>query len=100
MIRWHCKLTAAVAFWLAATAPFAHADEPFFKGKTITLTTSQGPGGLHDILARVVAKYMGNYIEGNPRIIVQNMPGGGDVTATAYMYAIAPKDGTAIAIIS
>jgi tripartite-type tricarboxylate transporter receptor subunit TctC len=98
--RFGIVLSAAAAL-LAASSPMqAHADDPSFKGKTITLTTSQGVGGVHDLLARVVARYIGNYLDGSPRIIVQNMPGGGDVTATAYMYAIAPRDGTAIAIIS
>ena len=42
---------------------------------------------------------MPRYIPGNPTMIVQNMPGGGNVLATNYMYNIAPKDGTAIATI-
>jgi tripartite-type tricarboxylate transporter receptor subunit TctC len=32
-------------------------------------------------------------------MIVQNMPGAGNVLATNYMYNIAPKDGTAIAVV-
>ncbi len=71
----------------------------FYKGKTITLITSTGVGGTYDIVARLIARYMPHYIPGNPTIIVQNMPGGGNVLATNYMYNIAPKDGTAIATI-
>jgi tripartite-type tricarboxylate transporter receptor subunit TctC len=89
-----------VAILIASFPTRARADDPFFKGKTLTITTSQGPGGVHDLIARVIARYLGDYIDGHPRIIVQNMPGGGDVTATNYMYSVAPKDGTAIAIIS
>jgi tripartite-type tricarboxylate transporter receptor subunit TctC len=73
--------------------------EDFYKGKTITLITSTGVGGTYDVVARLVARYMPHYIPGNPTIIVQNMPGGGNVLATNYMYNIASKDGTAIATI-
>lgn len=78
----------------------ACADDSFFKGKIITITTSAGPGGTHDVVARVLTRYMSKYLDGHPQMIVQNMPGGGNVLATNYMYAIAPKDGTAIAVVS
>jgi tripartite-type tricarboxylate transporter receptor subunit TctC len=71
----------------------------FYKGKTITLITSTGAGGTYDVVARLVARIMPRYIPGNPTIIVQNMPGGGNVLATNFMYSIAPRDGTAIATI-
>jgi tripartite-type tricarboxylate transporter receptor subunit TctC len=71
----------------------------FYKGKTISLITSTGVGGTYDMVARIVAHYMPRYIPGNPTIIVQNMPGGGNVLATNYMFNLAPKDGTAIATI-
>ncbi len=80
----------------AAQAPSA-AD--FYKGKTITLITSTGVGGTYDVVARMIARHMPRYIAGNPTIVVQNMPGGGNVIATNYMYNIAPQDGTAIATI-
>jgi tripartite-type tricarboxylate transporter receptor subunit TctC len=84
---------------MLAVAP-ARADDSFFKGKTITIVTSAGAGGTHDIIARVLTHYMSKYLDGNPQMIVQNMPGGGNILATNYMYAIAPKDGTAIAVVS
>jgi len=71
----------------------------FYKGKTVTLITSTGVGGAYDVVARLIARHMPRYIPGNPTIVVENMPGGGNVIATNYMYNIAPKDGTAIATI-
>lgn len=85
---------------VALSASPAHADDAFFKGKTITITTSTGPGGTYDLIARLVARHMGKYIDGHPQMVVQNMPGGGNVLATNYMYTIAPKDGTAMAVIN
>jgi tripartite-type tricarboxylate transporter receptor subunit TctC len=74
-------------------------DNGFYKGKTIVIITSTGVGGTYDAVARLVARHMPRNIPGNPTMIVENMPGGGNVLATNYMYNIAPKDGTAIATI-
>jgi tripartite-type tricarboxylate transporter receptor subunit TctC len=86
-----------LAAWPAAAETPGQAE--FYKGKTITLITSTGIGGTYDVIARLVARIMPRYIPGNPSIIVQNMPGGGNVLATNFIYGIAPKDGTAIATI-
>src|SRR5262249_43792176 len=89
---------AVVAF--AALCSGADAtDVDAYKGKTITVITSTGVGGTYDLVARLLARHMPRHISGNPTMIVQNMPGGGNVLATNYMYNIAPKDGTAIATI-
>jgi tripartite-type tricarboxylate transporter receptor subunit TctC len=76
----------------------AHAQS-FYEGKTITIVTSTGAGGTYDVTARLIARHMGRFIPGKPNMIVQNMPGGGNVLATNFMYAIAPKDGTTIATV-
>ena len=60
-------------------------SEPFFNGKTIRMVVGFTPGGFYDRWARVVARYLGKYIPGNPEIIVQNMPGAGSVVATNYV---------------
>ncbi|MDP2358161.1 MAG: tripartite tricarboxylate transporter substrate-binding protein [Beijerinckiaceae bacterium] len=74
--------------------------ELFYKGKTVAIITSTGPGGGYDLVARLIARYMPKQLNGAPTMIVQNMPGGGNVVATNYMYEIAPKDGTAIAVVN
>lgn len=71
--------------------------ENFYAGKQITLVVGTGPGGGYDAYARLVAQYMRSHIPGQPHIAVQNMPGSAGVTAAAYMYNVAPKDGTFIA---
>jgi tripartite-type tricarboxylate transporter receptor subunit TctC len=99
--RWLACLIRGTVLWPAmaqAAAPTA-ADSAFYKGKTITLITSTGVGGTYDILARMIARHMPSRIPGHPTIIVENMPGGGNVLATNYLYNIAPKDGTVIATI-
>ncbi len=85
-------------FILLLLAAPAEAAAPF-QWKQLNIVTSTGAGGTYDLEARLLARFMPKYLPGNPVIIVQNMPGGGNVTATSYMYNIAPKDGTYIATI-
>jgi tripartite-type tricarboxylate transporter receptor subunit TctC len=97
---WLAELIACAAAPLTAMAEEQQSSAAdFYKGKTIALITSTGPGGTYDLVARLIARHMPRYIPGHPTMIVENMPGGGNVLATNYMYNIAPKDGTAIATI-
>jgi tripartite-type tricarboxylate transporter receptor subunit TctC len=91
MIR--CIVAAILAVLIALPA---HAQS-FYEGKSITIVTSTGVGGTYDVTARLIARHMPRFIPGKPNMVVQNMPGGGNVLATNFMYAIAPKDGTTIA---
>ena len=74
--------------------------EDFYKGKTVTIVTSTGPGGAYDLAARTIGRYLPKYLPGAPSFVVKNMPGAGHVLATNYMYNQAPKDGTWIAIVN
>jgi tripartite-type tricarboxylate transporter receptor subunit TctC len=88
-----------LACWLlaqgAVAEPAAVAD--FYRGKTITIVSGSDTGGGYDLNARVLARYLGRHIPGNPNIIVQNKPGAASVIAANYVYEVAPKDGTVIA---
>ena len=83
-------LVTAVTFAVPARA------EDFYKGKTISVVVGATPGGAFDIVARVLVRYLGKYIPGNPNVIVQNMPGAGSMTSVRYVVSTAPKDGTVI----
>ena len=93
MIR--CIVAAVLALPLALPA-YA---QSFYEGKTITIVTSTGVGGTYDVTARLISRHMPRFIPGKPTMVVQNMPGGGNVLATNFMYTIAPKDGTTIATV-
>ena len=93
MIR--CIVAGALSLLLALPA---HAQS-FYDGKTITIVTSTGVGGTYDVTARLISRHMPRFIPGRPAMIVQNMPGGGNVLATNFMYTIAPKDGTTVATV-
>jgi len=89
-------LIAAVVLAIPARAQPAVDD--FYKGKQINLIVGYGPGGGYDVVARLLARYLGRYVAGNPNIVVQNMPGAGSLRATNYLYSVAPKDGTTIGL--
>ncbi len=86
------------AFCLSLPARAQDADS--FKHKTLTIVTSTGPGGVYDLVARLIARHMPKHLPGAPNIIVQNMPGGGNVVAPNYMHEVAPKDGSWICVVN
>jgi tripartite-type tricarboxylate transporter receptor subunit TctC len=72
----------------------------FYKGKTVTLLVGYSPGGAYDAVARMLARYLRQYIPGNPTIVVKNEPGAGTLTLTNLLYNVAPRDGTQFGIIA
>lgn len=84
---------------IAGAATHAPAKD-FYQGKTLRLIVSSPPGGGYDLYSRLLARHLPKHIAGNPKIIVQNMPGGSHMIATRYMYSVAKKDGTVIASLS
>jgi tripartite-type tricarboxylate transporter receptor subunit TctC len=93
------NLIAVSLFCLAAAAP-AHAQQQdvasFYKGKQIHLLVGSAAGSGYDIGARVVARYLGKYIPGNPTVVVENQPGAASLTMTSALYNTQPRDGTFI----
>jgi hypothetical protein len=77
---------------LAATA--ARADDPFYKGKRLTILINFAAGGPTDIEGRLFAKHLARYIDGGPNIVIQNMDGAGGIVGAKYLGEVAPRDGT------
>ncbi len=73
--------------------------DDFYKDKVVSIVTSTGAGGSYDSMARLFSRHMGRFIPGRPGFVVRNMPGGGNVIATNYMFNIAAKDGLTIATV-
>lgn len=92
MFSLYRRLTPVLLAALASSP--ALAQEPFYKGKTLTVVINFAPGGPTDIEGRLVARYLGRHIDGKPTVITQNRPGAGGMTGTNYLGKIAPKDGT------
>jgi tripartite-type tricarboxylate transporter receptor subunit TctC len=82
--------------------PPAHADSvaDFYRGKSIALAIGYSAGGGYDLYGRLLARYIGRYIPGNPSIVPQNREGAGSLRAAIYIYGAAPRDGTVIGTFS
>ena len=70
-------------------APSFSAETPFYRGKTLTVLINFAAGGPTDIEGRLVARFLGKHLPGQPAVVVQNMPGAGGVTGTNYLDEVA-----------
>jgi tripartite-type tricarboxylate transporter receptor subunit TctC len=85
-----------VVVWLLVWNLSAHAQTPFYQGKTIRVIIGTPPGNLYDLWARLIVAHMGKHIPGNPDFIAQNMPGAGHVVAANHLYTVAKPDGLTV----
>src|SRR5215510_13274993 len=90
---------AAVSLGLASSGAAAQ-PAPFYKGRVINLYVGFAPGGTYDFYSRLVARFLGRHIPGNPTVLVHSMPGAGSLQAANFLYAVAPRDGTALGMIT
>ncbi len=89
---------AAVAAFIAAVvslpnSALAQDVESAFKGKTLNVFIGSGPGGGYDLYGRLVARFIGKHLPGQPNVIAQNKPGASGFVMSQWLYAAAPKDG-------
>jgi tripartite-type tricarboxylate transporter receptor subunit TctC len=89
-------LAALVLSGIAAPS----AAQDFYRGKTINLIVGNAAGGGYDIYARLLARYMGHYIPGEPSFVVRNMPGAGGMVLSNYIYSQAPRDGLTLGLMA
>jgi tripartite-type tricarboxylate transporter receptor subunit TctC len=83
-----------ILVWLVTLAPgIALAQTPYYQGKTVRLIVSSTAGSNYDLYGRLVAQYIGKHIPGKPEVVVQNMPGGGNIIGANYLYSVAKPDG-------
>src|SRR3990172_1283050 len=87
-------LTALLLFLLLpASVP---AQEPFYKGKTITIVNGRSPGGTGDMRVRAVVTFLRKYIPGEPTIVLEYMSGAGGRMAANHIARSARPDGLTI----
>jgi tripartite-type tricarboxylate transporter receptor subunit TctC len=98
--------SAVVAFMAVGLAglvapAWLHAQSAteFYGGKQLVINVGSAAGGGYDAQARLMARHIGKYIPGHPTVIVQNRPGAGGLVAANYLYNVAPKDGSVIALL-
>ncbi|HEY1235307.1 MAG TPA: tripartite tricarboxylate transporter substrate-binding protein [Candidatus Binatia bacterium] len=94
------NLFLVLLFVLTLCPSAAVAQSDFFRGKQIRIIVGASAGAASDLYARVVANYLPKQIPGQPEIIVQNMPGGGSITAANYVYGVAKPDGLTLGAVT
>jgi tripartite-type tricarboxylate transporter receptor subunit TctC len=98
-IRIAAAAAATASLALALAAP-ARADDAalaqFFKGKTVTVHFGGGVGGSYWLYSQLAATYLGKHIPGNPKAVIQSMPGARGMKGLNYSFNVAPRDGTFI----
>ena len=99
MVAFAAAATALHAIGAAALAADDASVSEFFRGRTIRLVMPSSPGGGLDADARMFAKHMPRYLPGNPTVVVESHPGGGGTVGAAYVYNVAPRDGSALGIL-
>ncbi len=89
-------LTLVICFLLSSLTA-AHAQAPFYQGRTITIIQGRDPGGTGDLRVRALFPFLQKYIPGNPTVVSEYMPGGGGRKAANHIYNSARPDGLTLA---
>ena len=100
MRRLLLSVLVALTTFAASAARAADLAPDYFKGKTIRIIVGIAPGGLYDQHARLMSRFLGKHLPGNPTVIVENQPGAGSLKTALYIYNAAPKDGTVLGVIN
>ena len=98
------RLSHVAALVLMLTTPcsqvLAAESTGYYAGKTVRLIIGFGAGGSYDLYGQVLSHHIGKQLPGNPVIVPTSMPTAGSLTATNYIYNVAPRDGTVFGIVT
>jgi tripartite-type tricarboxylate transporter receptor subunit TctC len=89
----HHLLAALLALAASVLHSGAAQADDFYRGKTVTLFAGQPPGGGIDSEMRLVARFLGKFIPGEPSILPMNMQGAGGIILGNHLYDVARPDG-------
>lgn len=90
-------VTALGLVWAAGAA--AESAAGFYQGKTITVLSPFGASGGYGRTVTLLAQHFPRHLPGKPKGVPQYMPGVGGIKMANYLYNVAPKDGTVIALL-
>jgi tripartite-type tricarboxylate transporter receptor subunit TctC len=93
-------LCVAATVLFAASVAAAENVEAFYKGLNMPLIIGYSAGGGYDVYARMLARYFGKHVPGNPNIVPQQMEGAGSLRSANYIFSAAPKNGSVIGTFS
>src|SRR3954447_12116038 len=91
-------LLAALAIGILNHAVCADEGEGFYTGRKLAVVIGHEVGTGFDLYGRALARHMGRFIPGNPTLVPENMVGVAGFAAANWLYNVAAKDGSVIAI--
>jgi tripartite-type tricarboxylate transporter receptor subunit TctC len=97
MKRLFSLIAVFVGLVLFAASNLPAAD--FYKGKTLRITIGTSPGGGYDAWGRLVGRYLGKHIPGNPSIVPENIPGAGGLIQVNNLFGATKPDGLTVGYI-
>src|SRR5579872_2593661 len=100
--RWHGCCAAAIVLALCpglSGRASAQTVADFYRGRTINFIVVFSPGGTYDLYSRLVAVHLPRFIPGNPKIVVQYMPGAGGLNGAVHLAVQSPRDGTELGMV-
>lgn len=98
LYHWALMLGLAAAPMAQGHADDADALAKFYKDHNLTIAIGSSTGGGLDTYGRLVGRWIGRHIPGNPSVIISNMPGADGNIVANHLYNVAPKDGSIMTI--
>src|SRR5215510_5707865 len=95
---WSRAAVAALAFGLSMQAASAQDVERFYAGRKLSVVIGHEVGTGFDLYGRALSRHLGRFIPGNPNLVPENMIGVAGFAAVNWLYNVAAKDGSVIAI--
>lgn len=98
----HGQVRAVLALAAAvALASGSALGQDYFAGKQIRVIVPAGSGASgYGLYGQLAANHLGRNIPGKPQVVISYMPGAAGLVAMNYLYEVAPRDGTVIAVMN
>ena len=84
--------------WVPIVLPAQAQDTvaSFYRSRTMEMLVPTTAGNDFDLRARLLARFMPEFIPGHPSFITRNMPGVGGIIAMNHMATRVPRDGATL----
>lgn len=93
------RLLVIAVLCVTASAASAQSIADFYKARGLSIYIGYGPGGGYDLYSRLLARYIGKYLPGQPNVIPRNEPGAGSFKLANELFNALPKDGSVVGMI-
>jgi tripartite-type tricarboxylate transporter receptor subunit TctC len=75
----------------------AQAQDNFYLGKQVRIYVQDQASG-YSLYGLLISRHLGRFLPNTPAVVIGYMPGAAGLTLTNYMYEVAPRNGTVLAV--